>query len=234
MSQLSFLCHSGSFVISGDLNLMSESSNATASSKTATRRWGAGQRIDNPKQGAARIMAAARRCFAESSVASATIDQIAEQAGVSRRTVYRYFDTKEAIILAVVEEQAEPFFEQMRESVLALHSNDIREVLIHCVLFAVEKGPQMEGHQLLLGRTNADATAGFYLRSARMRKNLHALLRDRFQQAQEAGDIDPAWHLDDLLNWMGRLVYSFIQYPETPKNIERIVTQFLLPCPPAN
>ncbi len=212
---------------------MSESSNAIATSKTATRRWGAGQRVDNPEQGAARIIAAARLCFAESGVASVTIDQIAQQAGVSRRTVYRYFDTKEAIILAVVEEQAEPFFEQMHESLLALHDKDIRQVLIHCVLFAVEKGPQMEGHQLLLGRTNAAATADFYLRSARMRKNLHALLRDRFQQAQEAGDIDPTWRLDDLLNWMGRLVYSFIQYPEPPGNIERMVTQFLLPCPTA-
>ena len=109
-----------------------------------------------------------------------------------------------------------------------------RDIMIHCILFAVEKGPQMEGHQLLLGSTNADATADFYLRSARMRKNLHALLRDRFQQAQEAGDIDPAWHLDDLLNWMGRLVYSFIQYPEPAKTIDRMVTQFLLPHPTAN
>ena len=67
-----------------------------------------------------------------------------------------------------------------------------------------------------------------------MRKNLHALLRDRFQQAQEAGDIDSAWRLDDLLSWMGRLVYSFIQYPEPPENIERVVTQFFLPCPTVN
>ena len=94
MAHLYFLCHSGSFIISGDLNLMSESSNATATLKTATRRWGAGQRIDNPEQGAARIIAAARLCFADSSVASTTIDQIAQQAGVSRRTVYRYFDNK--------------------------------------------------------------------------------------------------------------------------------------------
>ena len=209
---------------------MSESSNL----KTATRRWGAGQRVDNPAQGASRIIAAARLCFARSGVASSTIDQIAQQAGVSRRTVYRYFDNKEAIILAVVEEQAEPFFEQMSESLLPLDNKDLRQVLVHCVLFAVEKGPQMKGHQFLLGGKNRAATADFYLRSARMRKNLHALLRDRFQQAQEAGDIDPAWHLDDLLNWMGRLVYSFIQYPEPPETIERMVTQFLLPCSTAN
>ena len=197
---------------------------------TATRRWGAGQRIDDPAQGASRIIAAARWCFARSSVASSTIDQIAEQAGVSRRTVYRYFDNKDAIILAVVEEQAEPFFEQMRESLSALGDKGMRQVLIHCVLFAAEKGPQIEGHQLLLGKANSATTADFYLRSARMRNHWHALLRDRFQSARHAGEIDMAWDLDDLVNWIGRIIYSFIQYPEPPEVIERVVRQFLFPA----
>ena len=197
---------------------------------TATRRWGAGQRIDDPALGASRIIAAARACFASSSVVSTTIDQIAEQAGVSRRTVYRYFDNKDAIILAVVEEQAEPFFEQMRESLSALGDKDLRQVLVHCVLFAVEQGPRIEGHQLLLGKGNSAATADFYLGSARMRNHLHALLKDRFHSAQDAGEIDLACNLDDLLNWIGRIIYSFIQYPEPPKSVERMVRQFLLPA----
>jgi AcrR family transcriptional regulator len=204
---------------------MSDGSNL----KTATRRWGAGQRVDSPAQGASRIIAAARQCFARSSVVSTTIDQIAEQAGVSRRTVYRYFDNKDAIILAVVEEQAEPFFEQMRGSLSALGDKGMRQVLVHCVLFAVEQGPRIEGHQLLLGKGNSAATADFFLRSARMRNHLHALLKDRFQSARHAGEIDMAWDLDDLLNWIGRIIYSFIQYPEPPETIERMVTQFLLP-----
>jgi AcrR family transcriptional regulator len=205
------------------------SSNAIA--ETAPLRWGAGQRIDDRARGAARIIAAAKICFAECSVASATIDQIAQEAGVSRRTVYRYFDSKAAIILAVVEEQAAPFFEQMHESLRALPEQDFRQVLVHCVLFAVAKGPQMEGHQLLLGRANASATADFYLRSAGMRNHLYTLLSEPFQQAQQAGKIDLSWRLEELLNWVGRLIYSFIQYPESPGSIERMVTRYLLPGP---
>lgn len=199
------------------------------SSKTATRRWGAGQRVDNPARGASRIIAAARACFGRSSVASTTIDQIAEQAGVSRRTIYRYFDCKDAVILAVIEEQAEPFFEQMRESLARLGDEDFSQVLVHCVLFTVEQGPRIEGHQLLFGKTNSAATADFFLRSARMRNHLRAQLKDRFQSAQDAGEIDLAWDLDDVLNWIGRIIYSFIQYPEPPKSVERMVGQFLVP-----
>jgi hypothetical protein len=64
-----------------------------------------------------------------------------------------------------------------------------------------------------------------------MKDTLHDLLGGAFEQAQQAGDIDAAWHLDDLLNWLGRMVYSFIQQPEPPENIRRMVTQFMLPCP---
>jgi AcrR family transcriptional regulator len=208
---------------------MPKSTSTKKSPKAAARRWGIGARVDNPEQGAARILAAAKQCYTESGVASSTIDDIADQAGVSRRTVYRYFDNKEAIILAVVEEQAHPFFEQMREELAELETTDFRQLLIHCALFTVEYGPQIEGHEMLLGRQNFAATAGFYLKSTRMRNTMHELLSDCFHDAQQAGDINPEWQLHDLLNWMGRLIYSFIQHPEPKEKIEQLVTQYLLP-----
>lgn len=208
---------------------MSESYNAKKNTKTATRRWGTGERVDNPKQGAARILTAAKQCYTKSGVASATIDDIAERAGVSRRTVYRYFENKEAIILAVVEEQAEPFFDQMRKKLTDLETKGFPQLLIYCVLFTVEHGPQIAEHDLLMGRRNSAATAGFYLRSKRMRDSLREMLSDGFHKAQHAGDINPNWQLNDLLNWTGRLTYSFIQHPEPRETIERLVTQYLLP-----
>ena len=208
---------------------MPESNNAKSNTEATTRRWGTGERVDNPAQGAARILAAAKQCYTKSGVASATIDDIAEQAGVSRRTVYRYFDNKEAIILAVVEAQAEPFFDQLRKQLANLETADFRQLLIYCVLFTVENGPQIAGHELLMGRKNSAATAGFYLRSERLRDSMREMLSDGFHNAQRAGDINPNWQLNDLLNWAGRLTYSFIQHPEPRETIERLVTQYLLP-----
>lgn len=208
---------------------MSSDQHANTRSTTSARRWGAGERIDQPEQGTARIIGAARSCYAEFGVASATIDQIAQRAGVSRRTVYRYFDNKDAIVMAVVEEQAAPFFEQMGASLTRLKTDEFRQLLIHCVLFAIEHGPAMEGHQLLLGSKNAAATANFYLRSTRMKTKLNGLLREPFQLARASGNIDPAWQLDDIVNWAGRLVYSFIRYPEPKATVTRMVNQYLLP-----
>jgi AcrR family transcriptional regulator len=208
---------------------MTEKPRKSTTPEATTRRWGQGERVDNPEQGATRIIAAAKHCYTESGVASATIDDIAKRAGVSRRTVYRYFDNKEAIIQAVVEEQAEPYFDQMKKELSVLETDDFRQLLIHCVLVTVEYGPQMAGHQLLLGTANSAATADFYLRSPRMRDRLRELLEDRFHEAQSSGELKPDWQLTDLLNWVGRLTYSFIQHPEPKENIERLLTQYLMP-----
>jgi len=55
-----------------------------------------------------------------------------------------------------------------------------------------------------------------------------------FLLAQQTGELDSSWQLDDLLNWVGRLIYSFIRNPEPIETINRMVTQFLLPLPPRN
>lgn len=231
MAHLAIMCHSVSPIDSGELNHVSQSRESNATGETTALRWGAGERVDDPRRGAARVIAAARQCYAESSVASTTIDQIAQRAGISRRTIYRYFDNKDAILLAVVEDQAEPFLEQMRASLAQQNTREFRQLLIHCVLFAIEHGPRMEGHQLLLGKKNAAATERFYLRSKRMKDTWHELLGGAFDQARQAGDIEATWRLGDLINWMGRLVYSFIQHPESLDSIRRMVREFLLPLP---
>jgi AcrR family transcriptional regulator len=201
---------------------------------SAALRWGTGERVDDPQRGSARVIAAARACYEESSVASTTIEAIAERAGVSRRTIYRYFDNKDAILLAVVEEQSQPFFDDMARSMAQFDNEDFRQLLIHCVLYAIQHGPGIEGHQLLMGQKNAAATERFYLRSPRLKNIFRQALETPFLQAQQAGEIDGSWQLDDLLNWVGRLIYSFIRNPEPIETINRMVTQLLLPIPARN
>lgn len=55
------------------------------------------------------VLAAASRVFADEGVGAASIGRIAAAAGVTRPTVYAYFDTKEAIFTALVEEVRDAF-----------------------------------------------------------------------------------------------------------------------------
>jgi TetR/AcrR family transcriptional regulator len=62
----------------------------------------AGARRD-PEATRAKLLAAARREFAEKGLAGARVDEIAERAGVNKQLVYHYFGDKDAIYLAVLE-----------------------------------------------------------------------------------------------------------------------------------
>jgi AcrR family transcriptional regulator len=54
-----------------------------------------------------RILDAAQRCFAQSGFHAATMATIAETAGISAGLAYRYFASKDAIVLAIIDRQLE-------------------------------------------------------------------------------------------------------------------------------
>jgi AcrR family transcriptional regulator len=66
------------------------------------------------------IVAAALSVFAEKGFAGARIEEIARRAGVSKGTLYLYFETKEDMFRAVVREVVVPNVETMRAAFLTL------------------------------------------------------------------------------------------------------------------
>jgi AcrR family transcriptional regulator len=64
-------------------------------------------RADKTEAQRSRILDAAQRCFAESGFHAATMATIAETAGISAGLAYRYFPSKDAIVLAIIDRQLE-------------------------------------------------------------------------------------------------------------------------------
>lgn len=77
----------------------------------------AAQRIRLQKE---RILKAAGTCFAESGFNAASMATIAETAGMSPGLIYRYFENKNAIILAIIDQQLTESRRRIRE----LHSSE--------------------------------------------------------------------------------------------------------------
>lgn len=191
------------------------------------QRWGEGTRHDEAGQGRARILAAAVCCYEQQGIAATTIEDVAQAAQISRRTVYRYFPSRQAIIQAVVEQQATAFFDELRDFA-SRHEGDFRSLLVDTMLFAIEHGPRMAGHQLLLQGSNALNTAQYYL-GTNLMQQWEAILATRFAAAQAAGEIPASIRLPALVEWMGRLVLSWIQYPASQTSAREMVSMLLLP-----
>jgi AcrR family transcriptional regulator len=83
----------------------------------------------------ARILDAAFEAVARFGLSRLTVDDVARLAGVSRQTVYRYFDSKDALILALVAREEEALLEGVR----AAHREapSLREAIRRSVLFCL-------------------------------------------------------------------------------------------------
>ena len=97
-----------------------------------------------------RILAAAQACFVKSGFHAASMATIAETAGMSPGLIYRYFDNKNAIILAIIERQ----LEDARDDIACLRS-DTDFVSLFSDLFDKWRGgdPEMMNPALMLEMT---------------------------------------------------------------------------------
>jgi len=71
---------------------------------------------DRPRE----ICAAALEVFAEKGFAAARLDEIARRAGVSKGTLYLYFNTKEDLFRAVVRDTVAPNIELLQKALVAI------------------------------------------------------------------------------------------------------------------
>jgi TetR/AcrR family transcriptional regulator, transcriptional repressor of aconitase len=82
----------------------------------------------------AHILAAARRCFVRDGFHQTSMQDLVREAGMSSGAVYRYFPSKEAMIVAIAEENLDQIVAIVRESVA--HGADLGAALAAALEFA--------------------------------------------------------------------------------------------------
>ena len=142
-----------------------------------------------------RIFEAARIEFADKGLAGARIDVIAEAAGSNKRMIYYYFDSKEALYLAVLEDA---YIDMRREeAALALESLSPPIAIRELVRF---KFNYCEAHPYLIGLLTGENMLGArYLRKSKRLRELHVSLVETITRLLRAGvkagqfrrDVDP-------------------------------------------
>jgi len=73
-------------------------------------------REERKAQSRRRILESAREVFFRDGFMSANLDEVAEKAGVAKGTLYRYFDSKADLYVAVLADNGKVFTERMREA----------------------------------------------------------------------------------------------------------------------
>ena len=138
------------------------------------------------------IVQAAMAVFAEKGFAAAKLDEIAGRAGVSKGALYLYFETKEDLFRAVVEQAIAPNIQQVR-AMIAAHPGpfaDLIRIVPERIAVIIETLPVGGVVKMVIGE------AGNFPELARVwhdRLVVHALgaMCDAVAAAQGRGEVKP-------------------------------------------
>lgn len=171
------------------------------------------------------IVAAAREEFVRFGIRRANVEEIARRAGVARVTVYRRFESKTALLQAVVLGDIVDFVG--RFDAILYGDGSAQERIIDAFTLAVH---ELRRHPLLTTAMRSDpsaVTAALTLEGAPQFEKIKALLADRIARLAERGDIgaaDPSRSAEFTL----RLLYTVFLMPfgELPGRTDDEIRRF--------
>lgn len=177
--------------------------------------WLAGRRSE---LAADRILDAAEKLFADRDAATVGMNDVAKAAGCSRATLYRYFDSRDALYTAYVQREAERLYRQLAERIGGLA--DPGERLIEGTVTALRSV-----------RENP-ALASWFAASAR------PIGGDMAQRSQVVGALAEGFvrslgddgNVEARARWLVRVLTSLLVFPARDEAEERqLLEQFVAP-----
>jgi AcrR family transcriptional regulator len=153
---------------------------------------GATSRTRQPETRPAQLTAAALTLFLERGFAATRMEDIAQLAGVSKGTLYVYFDTKEELFRAVVREGIVPLIERAEAAVADFDGSAqaLLSTLLHGLLLEFWGSPSSGIPKMLIADANQfPGLAADYFREISLRTR--QLMEEILQRGIDTGEFRP-------------------------------------------
>ncbi|MGW0683917.1 TetR/AcrR family transcriptional regulator [Streptomyces sp. NPDC002754] len=194
---------------------------------------------DDTDEVTVRLLDAAYEQFCRMGIKRSTMADVARLAGVSRITVYRRFDTKEALVEHVVRREFRRYFEQFASEIQGADTVADRVVLgFVSSLRAIR-------HNRLIGGLMAvepdSVVPSMTIDGGRTQYVVQQFVAGRLRAEQRAGQVAAGVDVDVVAEMMVRICTSFLVVPshvidlDDDERMREVARQFLVPMlgPPA-
>ncbi|MCF8601976.1 TetR/AcrR family transcriptional regulator [Gordonia sp. HY442] len=180
----------------------------------------------------AQIITAAEKVFAKYGPAKTTMDDIGREAGVSRPTVYRYFDGRDALISALIERRSRLLFVKARK--FLVDQPTFADQLVEGLIFLVDRGRQDPMIRVLVSPEHmqlAEPLVGSSGLAERLTSEMWSPVLERARERGEIrNDVDPA----KMAEWIALLQFILVgrldfDRPDDPSHRTMLRT-FVLPA----
>lgn len=179
----------------------------------------------------ARILEAAREVFLGDGIRGARMGKIAEAAGCSRATLYRYFPNKEAVLHAYMVRVAQDFGEVLDEKLRGLDS--LSDRIVEAVAVSVELIREREDVAPFFSEEGLGLTAQLTSNTAAMRERLAGQIESESRSDRIQGRLRSEVSADDAAEWLTRVILSFSVLPGAagdPVAFRKYLKKMLIPA----
>ena len=176
-----------------------------------------------------RLVDAAESLVREHGVAALRQDAVAERAGLSRSSVYRYFDSKEDLVIAAVVQSTLRSGQQVIGQLGPDAGPD--EFLVRGIVDSMHAMAADPLHQSLT--TPASTTRMNRLTNTALREGVRPLVDPVFDAATARGSLRSGVTKDDLVNWLQVVSLGLMQSPGLAvdrHDLERLLRTMLVPA----
>jgi AcrR family transcriptional regulator len=177
-----------------------------------------------------RLLAAAEACYAARGVTRTRMSDIADRAGVHRRTVYDYFPTKDALLAACFVRAISGVLDAAES---CWHTDEpFPEQVVNAVLVGLEAARSSATMALLIGADELGQTYRAAEASEIWRKALAETFGQRIVAAAAAGEVRDDISAETMAHWVTRIAFSLVAEPGRPEDggDEGLVRAFIPAC----
>lgn len=174
------------------------------------------------------ILSAAIRCLKRLGVSRTRIIDIAEEAGVSRRTIYRLFETKEAVLESLASARIVELAGEQQVSFSRFTS--LREALVEGTMIGVTKGrtDTLVRDVFVSGGHTSDQL--FFAGSEEVNHHMMLLWTPLLDRARESGELREGITNEAAVEWIRNIHGVMIVRDDYDDKMRRkIATDFLVP-----
>jgi len=158
-----------------------------------------------------RLLDAAEGCLEQFGPQKTSMEDVARAAGMSRATVYRYFENRDALLLGVASRQSSALAAEAINYLAQF--NTISDWMVEGLLFTLREIPHRPVFASLVTSLDSRASGSLFLGSTGLVQIGVNVLQPIFANAKAQGllrdDVDP----EMLVEWLLRMLWTYLNAP---------------------
>jgi len=179
-----------------------------------------------------RLLDAAEACLARYGASKTSMEDVAKTAGLSRATVYRYFENRDALLLGVASRQATSL---ARDSLGYLRQFDtVSDWLVEGLLYTLREIPKRPAFASLVMSLDASTASRLFLGSSNMIQIGVDVLEPIFATAKAQGVVREDVEVELLIEWLLRVLWTYLNAPSRvaadEEDMRKLFRMMLIPA----